>query len=388
MKSEIESRAKFDIIRYAQVWEDADLLIDALNIKESDTVLSIASAGDNAFSLLAQSPQKVYAVDLSFAQIACCELRRAMYRQLSYEEHLVFGGVTRADAIKSETSNVSPKTDLQRRNMDRLAVFKTLELPQDVREYWENNIECIETGFMTQGKFERYFALFRRKVLPLVHSRHKVAKLIEPKTLEERRKYYDKVWDNFFWRLMFSLFFSRFVMGRLGRDKEFFKLVEGSVADRIKTRAKHALTELDTSQNPYLHFILNGEYIHTAFPYSLRRENYDIIRDNIDRIEFSKISIEQFIAEYDGEISAFNLSDIFEYMTQDGMDTLYETMLQKASSDARFAYWNMLVPRRCSRELCQKYGVETDDVKNAEFLQNDKAFFYSKFYLDMVRGNA
>jgi len=365
MKTDIENRANFDIIRYAQVWEDADLLLEALNIKEGDVVLSIASAGDNAFSLLAQNPAKVYAVDISEAQIACCELRKTMYRQLSHKEHLVFGGVVCGD-------------------MDRVAMFQKLDLPQEVKEYWEHNIELIQKGFMTQGKFERYFKLFREKVLPFIHTRQRIDELTAPKNEEERRTFYNNVWNNLRWKMMFRVFFSRFVMGRLGRDKEFFKFVEGSVADRILSRAKHALTELDTSQNPYLHYIIKGEY-RTAFPYSLREENYVHIRNNLDKIVFRKQSIEQFTAEFDGKINAFNLSDIFEYMTQNSMDTLYETMLQKASADARFAYWNMLAPRKCSDSLCKKYGVETDEQQNKQYLLKDKAFFYSKFYLDKVK---
>jgi len=365
LKSEIENRAAFDLIRYAQVWEDADLLIEALNINEGDIVLSIASAGDNAFALLAQNPAKVYAVDLSAAQIYCCELRKAMYCQLSHKEHLIFGGVLSG-------------------NMDRVAIFNGLNLLPEVREYWEHNIEFIKTGFMTQGKFERYFGLFREKALPLVHTRRKVAELLAPKSDEERRLFYDKEWNNLRWKIMFRVFFSRFVMGRLGRDKEFFKFVEGSVADRILSRSKHALSVLDPSQNPYMHYILKGEYT-TVFPYSIREENYDKIRNNLDKIEFRKASIEQFSAEFDGEINAFNLSDIFEYMTQDGMDALYETMLQKAAPGARLAYWNMLAPRKCSDALCKKYYVETNEDLNAQYLFKDKAFFYNKFYLDKVK---
>jgi len=368
LKSEIESRAVFDLIRYSQVWEDADLLIEALDIKENDIALSIASAGDNAFALLAQNPAKVYAVDLSFAQIACCQLRKSMYRQLSHKEHLVFGGVISSD-------------------IDRVAVFNKLELSPEVRKYWENNAELIKKGFMAQGKFERYFKLFRKKVLPLVHTRREVAMLLTQKSDEERKIYYENVWNNLRWKMIFRIFFSRFVMGRFGRDKEFFKYVEGSVANKILSRSRHALSILDTSQNPYLHYILNGEYS-TVLPYSLREENYDIIRNNLDKIEFSKVSIEQFATEFDGEINAFNLSDIFEYMTQDGMDTLYEAMLKKAAGGARFAYWNMLAPRKCSTTLCEIYGVESDEKQNEQFLLKDKAFFYSKFYLDKVRTHA
>lgn len=365
MKSEIETRAKFNLIRYSQVWEDADLLIEALAPTTEDIVLSIASAGDNAFALLAENPKQVYGVDLSFAQIACCELRKAMYQQLTHEEHLLFGGVISG-------------------SMDRIAVFKTLELSPGVRGYWEKNMNLIEQGFMTQGKFERYFKLFRQIFLPLIHTKRRIAELLAPKTARERQAFYEQKWNNRRWQLLFKLFFSRFVMGRLGRDKEFFKFVEGSVADRLLARTKHALTTLDTSQNPYLQFILHGEYI-DALPFSLRPENYDKIRENLDRIEFRQVAIEKFIANFEGKINAFNLSDIFEYMTQESMDTLYEKMLQKAANGARFAYWNMLVPRECSAPLREKYHVKACEDQNARFLQKDKAFFYSKFYLDTVK---
>jgi S-adenosylmethionine-diacylglycerol 3-amino-3-carboxypropyl transferase len=133
-----------------------------------------------------------------------------------------------------------------------------------------------------------------------------------------------------------------------------------------------------------MHYILGGKFT-TVFPYSLREENYEKIRQNLDRIDFRQTSIEKFINDFDSEISVYNLSDIFEYMTLEGMDALYETLLKKARKGARLAYWNMLAERKCSDRLCEEYGVTTDDELNAEFLFRDKAFFYSKFYLDVVK---
>jgi len=386
LKSEIEQRARFNLIRYSQVWEDADLLIEALKIIPTDIVLSIASAGDNSFALLAQNPQKVYAVDISLAQISCCELRKAMYRQLSYKEHLLFGGVI--DGSKKNLDYVNriegeSKANSKTNIIDRLNIFKNLDLPDETRAYWENNMHIIEKGFMTQGKFERYFELFRNRILPLVHTRREIDDLIAPKNQVQRKEFYDSIWNNRRWKIMFRLFFSEFVMGRLGRDKEFFKYVDGNVADRVLSRAKHALTILDTSENPYLHFIMYGKY-NTALPFSLREENYNKIRDNLNKIEFRKMSIEEFIAGSKDNIDAYNLSDIFEYMTQAHMDKLYETMLQKSSKNARFVYWNMMVERECSSLLREKYGVKTCAERNKTFLAKDKAFFYSKFFLDEV----
>ena len=68
-------------IRYAQVWEDADVLLEALDVQPGHVCVSIASAGDNALALLTQQPARVVvALDLSPAQLACLELRVAAYR--------------------------------------------------------------------------------------------------------------------------------------------------------------------------------------------------------------------------------------------------------------------------------------------------------------------
>ncbi len=50
MASEAAANADFSQIRYAQCWEDADVLLDALDVQAGDTCLSIASAGDNSLS--------------------------------------------------------------------------------------------------------------------------------------------------------------------------------------------------------------------------------------------------------------------------------------------------------------------------------------------------
>ncbi|MBA3888585.1 MAG: DUF3419 family protein, partial [Acidobacteria bacterium] len=56
MRSEAAARADFSGIRYAQVWEDADILLQGLDVQPGDTCLSIASAGDNALALLTKNP--------------------------------------------------------------------------------------------------------------------------------------------------------------------------------------------------------------------------------------------------------------------------------------------------------------------------------------------
>jgi S-adenosylmethionine-diacylglycerol 3-amino-3-carboxypropyl transferase len=88
----IDERADFGIIRYANCWEDADVLCAALQPAPGKRILSIASAGDNSLALLADGSE-VVAADLSPVQLACVELRMAAFRELNYDETLAFLGV-------------------------------------------------------------------------------------------------------------------------------------------------------------------------------------------------------------------------------------------------------------------------------------------------------
>lgn len=347
--SRIEQRASFDLIRYANSWEDADVLCDALRPAPGKRMLAIASAGDNAFALLAEGAE-VVAADLSAAQLALVELKRAAIRALSDEEVLAFLGVRPSD--------------------DRLRVYRSLDLPPEARALLKE--EDVANGVIHAGRFEGYFRLFRRYVLPLVHSRSDVERLLSPHAAD----FYEKEWNTWRWRAMFRVFFSRFVMGRTGRDPEFFRYVEGSVAERIFQRAEYAMTRLSPWTNPYLAYIFTGNY-RDVLPRYL--ENLGRVRANLDRLTLVRGSIEEAAA---GRFDGFYLSDIFEYVDPDTQAAMYERLLDHANPGARFAYWNLLVPRRVPPQFASRVR-ELREEADALFAR-DLAFFYGAFVLEEV----
>ncbi|MBL9210947.1 MAG: DUF3419 family protein [Opitutaceae bacterium] len=363
--SEAAAHADFSRVRYAQCWEDADVLLAALDVQPGASCLSIASAGDNALALLARAPARVVAIDLNPAQLACLELRVAAYRELEHAELLELVG-----------SRPSARRDaLYRRCRDGVSPA--------VRTFWDAQPAAIAAGIGTAGKFERYFATFRRRVLPLVHRRAQVERLLEGgRTPAEREAYYERTWNTWRWRLMFRLFFSRFVMGRMGRDPSFFRYVEGSVADRILTRARHAATVLDPAENPYLQWILTGHHPR-ALPLALRPENFALIRSNLDRLEWHGTSLEAYFdAHPEEKFDAFNLSDIFEYMSPANYETLLDRIVRAGRSGARLAYWNTLVDRRRPARFAAR--LRSLDERARDLHARDKAFFYCAFHVEEV----
>lgn len=361
----IDARARFDIIRYANSWEDADVLCEALRPAPGKRMLAIASAGDNAFALLAGGAE-VVAADLSAAQLALVELKRAAIRQLDDDALLHFLGVIPSAARVPLTRGI-PRAA-------RNDTYRSLELPAVTRAYWDANLDAIESGVIHNGRFENYFRLFRKWVLPLVHSRRDVENLLAPKNDEERKRFYREEWNTWRWRAMFRVFFSRFVMGRTGRDPEFFRYVEGSVAERIFKRAEYALSVLPPHANPYLASIFTGNY-RAVLPRYLR--DLDALRANLDKLTLVQGSIEEAAT---GKFDGFYLSDIFEYMDPAMSAAMYERLLSAANPRARFAYWNLLVPRRGPAER-----VRALDDEARTLFARDLAFFYSAFVLEEAR---
>jgi S-adenosylmethionine-diacylglycerol 3-amino-3-carboxypropyl transferase len=357
----IEERASFDLIRYANCWEDADVLCEALGPSEGRRFLSVASGGDNSLALVAEGAE-VVAADLSPAQLHLVELKTAAIRHLDHEQALAFLGVLGGT--------------------DRSAVYRRLraDLTPEARAFWDARADVIAQGVIHHGKFEGYFRLFRKRVLPLVHRRRTVLQLLRERDEAGRVKFYEERWNNLRWRLLFRVFFGRFVMGRLGRDPEFFRFVEGSVAERILGRTRYALTVLPTHRNPYLEYILTGNFS-SQRPRFLRPTPFAALKQRLDRLVLFRGTVQDAAREHGaGGFDGFNLSDIFEYLDPPTCREVYGPLLDVARPTARLAYWNMLVPRSCPGEFEHRVRSLTEEANR--LFRRDLAFFYSAFILE------
>lgn len=362
--NEVEQRADFSRIRYGQCWEDADVLVEALDIKPGSTCLSIASAGDNALAMLSRSPRRVLAIDISRAQLAALELRVAAFRELNHPELLTligsFDGYDREELYRRCRRHLSPVA----------------------RCFWDQRAKRIQFGIGSAGRLEDYFRIFRTRMLPLIHSRRSVEQLLVSKTRLERDCFYASEWNTVRWRLLFRFFFSRFVLGKLGRDQEFFRYAEGQVAERILHRARYAMTQLDPAANPYLQWIFTGQHRRENLPFCFRAENFEAIRANLDHLEWRCCSLERLLESSSDNFDAFNLSDVFEYISSQNYERLLRRLIQVAKPGARLAYWNFLVPRRRPESLATV--LQPLKELSDSLFRRDKAFFYSDFVLEQV----
>jgi S-adenosylmethionine-diacylglycerol 3-amino-3-carboxypropyl transferase len=354
-------------IAYGQCWEDADVLLAGLGVRPGDTCLSIASAGDNTLALLAAGPARVIAIDCNAAQLACLALRVAAYRCLGYSELLEFYG--------------------SRPSARRLVLYERCRpcLDSETREFWDARRTMLQRGLGHVGRFERYVELFRRWLLPLVHGRGRIDRLLQGGTTRECESFYARQWDNWRWRMLFRLFFSRPVMARLGRDRRCFDFAPRSIADSLLERMRATLARPQVAENPYIQWLLTGQH-RSTLPFALRPENFQAIRANLDRLEWRCARVEDYLkAAPDGSIDRFNLSNVFEYLAEGTAGAVLRDVARVARPGGRAVYWNLFAARERPTELADRLQSKSAEARALE--QRAGTFFYSRLIVEEALHN-
>lgn len=347
-------------IRYANVWEDPNLLIEGLGIRSGHKVLSIASAGDNALALLSQDPEVLVAIDLNRGQLYLTELKKVAIAALDQSEYVKFIGFSEDGGRWQTYLSLRDK------------------LSGEARAYWNGKEEDIRDGVIQSGKFEKYLRTFARRVLPFIHKKKTTAKLFEKKPASEQLSFYKHKWDTWLWRALFRIFFNKQVMGLFGRDRAFLKHVQVHVSTTILKKAGEHLSSIYAQRNPILYYCLNGHF-GPYLPYYARPENYEKIKANLDALKIEFGYAQDAAVRY-GKFDRFNLSNIFEYMDPEVFDVTAQSILDCANPKARFAYWNLMVKREMSSIKNELQSL--DDFEN--WAERDQGFFYMQFVLEKL----
>lgn len=345
-------------LRYGQCWEDASCLLEALDPRPGALVLSIASGGENSLALLSRPGVRVLAIDRSAPQIAALELKVAAFRHLAHGEMLQLLGAWPTDRAH------------------RLGLYRRCrgDLSPSAASFWERQGRWLAWGVLPVARFERYLGLFRRFVLPLMHSPETCRQALLPRDPEQRALWYDRHWEGRRWRWLFRLFFNRTLLGRLGTDPHFVRFGEGDQAEALLAQVRRVMVEGDPARNPYLHWILQGRYGLTL-PLALQAEWFELIRARLPLLRWQRLSLEQWLAgssidsqgqdqnpaqnQEQGQvygqeppwelenrpICGVNLSNVLEYVEAPRAGALLDALHRRVAPGARLLLWNRLADR-------------------------------------------
>ncbi len=358
-------------ISYSLCWEDPSILLDALNISNQDSVLSISSGGENLFAMILKNPKNLTGIDINKEQIYLAKLKISAIKLLSFEEFVKFLGF--------KASN----------NRKEIFSFIKKDLDNEVIIYWEENIKLIENGIIHCGKFERYLEKFRKHLLPLIISKKRIKELLSLNPIEKQKDFYNKFFDNWRFRLVFKLFFSRKGL-ESGRNKEYFRYSsKKKISNYYLEKVKHGLTEIPIKNNFFMHYILTGT-IPTPFynhPY-LDKKNFIYLKEilnNSKKIEFINEDIYNFLKkEKTKSFSKYNLSDVFEVKTQREYEDILKEIVRISDQKGILCYWNNLVPRYKHDKIPK---IKKDNLLSSRLSKKDRVHFYSRFIVEKINSN-
>lgn len=348
------------VLRYANCWEHIQL-IDNFNLKlKHSHIFSIGSGGDNAFYLNSFGPKKLFIVDCNIYQIYLIELKMAAIDQLNRIECLEFLGFT-----------------YSKQRLEFYASIKN-SLSISAQKYWDSNLKMIEEGIVFFGKFEKYLKYFSKYLMPFIHSKNTINQLFENKSELAQKEFYSKIWNNKRWKFLLKIFFGRFLMGRLGRDPQFLKYVDVNVSEFIFDITGQHIQSVHSQYNPYLHFILKGNFGNYLPAYL--EENYFLYqKNNLNAIHLVHSDLLSFKSN-ENKIDFWNLSNVFEYMSNEELEKQAIHIKNQSNDEATLLYWNLMA----KRNLKDIYPSIIDIFIEPEIREKDYGFFYNHLYLQKI----
>ena len=364
---DIKEVLKDGVIRYAQVWEDSALLEKGLNIQPDDRILSIGSSGDNAFALLLQEPQAVVAVDLNPAQTALIELKLTAIREFEHDDFLILLG------LKREESAV----ELYRKIRGKLS--------EQTQIFWDNQSHILETGLVNHGRLEQYFRNLRTICFDKFVDSEALNAFCRMNDPAQQAVAFEKLIAHPEFLPAFIQYTGPDRIAQEGRDPAQFKFVTmEEVGEYFFNRMKTISTTLPMRSNFYMHQFYLGAYVdlETVPPY-LKAENYEKLRSLLPRFSVELLPIDQPVRDHpNGYFNKANLSDLFEYLSEEQTTDILGVLASKFRVGGRIAYWNLLVPRHRAESLAPK--LKRCEALAQSLYRQDRNLFYRDFHIEEV----
>ena len=377
----------FDAFVYNQIWEDPRVDLQALELGEKSRVLTISSGGCNALNYLLDAPEKVTAVDLNRHHIYLLNLKLSALKNLpAYEDFFNFFGFGKHEKnIKNYKKYIQPN------------------LNEETRNFWEssslfgkNRINYFNTGGLYEHSRTGYFLRFFHK-FSHVFGYHP-EKILEAKNFEEQEKFYQQHIQPFFdsplIKTVGKLPVTMFGLGIPPQQYDELKkdLADGkNLSDLYLERAHRLAVEYPIEENYFAWQAFARKYDtenRRAVPDYLKKENYEVLKQNAHRLNTKICSITETIKNAPKDtFNRFVFLDAQDWMNGETLTDLWQTIVSKGESGSRIIFRtagaNSPIEKYIPKILREKFDYQKEFSK--ELFQQDRASIYGGFHLYILK---
>jgi S-adenosylmethionine-diacylglycerol 3-amino-3-carboxypropyl transferase len=377
--------ALFSGLVYAQIWEDPELDLRALDLQPTDRLIAIGSGGCNLLSYLTANPAEVIAVDLNPHHVHLIRLKQAGLRHMpTYQAFYRFFGNAR-----------DPRNpDLYRRHLRD-------HLTPETRAYWDGRDWTLRrrVGVFTRNIY-RYGLLGRFITAGHIGGRllgTRLEHLLEARDLAEQRAFFDgqiaPLFDHWLVRRITAMKASLFGLGI--PPAQYDKLVRsggGDMAVVLKRRLEKLTCDFPVADNYFVQQAFALRYPAGdagPLPPYLQSRHFEDLRARADRVSVVNRSFTERLAEEpDGSMNAYVMLDAQDWMTDEQLNALWSEITRTAQPGARVLFRTAdepsLLPGRVSDALLDRWDY--DAALSQTLTPLDRSAIYGGVHLYRFRG--
>lgn len=326
----------FSGLVYAQIWEDPEVDMQAMDLTEGHRIVTIGSGGCNMLAYLSRRPASIDVVDLNPNHVALNRLKLAAFRHLP--DH---ASVRRLLGDQMVRTNV--------RMYDR---HLAPNLDAATRRYWETRgitgrrrITVFNRNIYRTGLLGRFITIGH--VIARSHG-VRLEELAETRSLREQRLFFDN--------RIAPLFDTPLIRWLTRRKSSLFGLgIPPQQYDELATLAddgtiapvlRHRLEKL------CCHFLLRDNYFawqafmrrypkpeEGTLPTYLQERHYQAIRDTAERVTVHHANFTELLSKKPaGSVDRFVLLDAQDWMNERQLNDLWTEITRTASEGARVIF--------------------------------------------------
>ena len=372
---------------YTQIWEDPEVDLEALALEPDSHVVAIASGGCNILSYLTAGPARITAVDLSQAHVALNRLKLVAASRLpSWEMFYRFFGSADDEAnVAAYHRLIAPHLDPESR-----AYWQGRSLHQ----FGRRRISIFARNAYRHGVLGRFIGLAHATArLHGVDLRD----LLSARTIAEQRHFYETA--------LAPLFDRRAVRWATGNRLSLYGLgippaqYEALAGGRgmnavLRERVERLACGFSLADNYFAWQAFGRRYGgdgDSPLPPYLRRNQFDIVRSRVDRVEVLNRSVTEYLAACpDASRDRYVLLDAQDWMTDEQLNALWTEITRTARPGARVIFRTAaapsLLPGRLDPALLGRWRYEAD--ASLAFTARDRSAIYGGFHLYVLEGSA
>ncbi len=326
----------FSGLVYAQIWEDPDVDMEAMDLAEGARIVTIGSGGCNMLAYLSRRPASIDVVDLNPNHVALNRLKLAAFRHLPDHASVrrLLGEQSVATNARMYDRHIAPNLDAA------------------TRRYWDTRgvsgrrrITVFNRNIYRTGLLGRFIAIGH-----LIARSHgvRLEELAETRSLREQRMFFDSrispLFDKPLIRWLTRRKSSLFGLGI--PPQQYDELASLADDGTIAPVLRHRLEKL------CCHFLLRENYFawqafmrrypkpeEGILPTYLQERHYGAIRQSADRVTVHHANFTELLATKPaGSVDRYVLLDAQDWMTEQQLNALWTEITRTAADGARVIF--------------------------------------------------